>query len=314
MRCAAADSNAGYDDIWLQCQTLPGIGGSLTWTVTVGNQDSDAFLWAGSSCAAPSVSSVSASTLKLPTVPPSVATALTIQGQALGPASLSSYSRRSLHVTYGPLSEVDKYDVSQHCSVSRDHEIIVCTTTTKGVGSDMRFVVRVGQQVAATATPDPVLDYQPPSVDNIMCNGDASCLLPTDGNAAIHIHGSSFGPSTDASDTTTVGVRYGPSADNLLYVAKQCGVTREDTIIICSEAAEGVGKSMYYELTVFDQTATFGPGLGYHPPTFSRVELSSGSIGTGLSTVGGENVVIYGSNFGPVGTVPLGVTYGLVRT
>jgi hypothetical protein len=144
------------------------------------------------------------------------------------------------------------------------------------------------------------VSYAAPNVSTVT----GGTLLPTAGGARVTITGTAFGPGSNSTSANTFfslspGIQYGSYGVN----ASGCNVTTTGGVatMVCT-TVPGVGAALPLVVVVGNQQSRQSGTLSYSPPSVSTVSLAV------LSTAGGENVTITGSNFGPVGPVSVILT------
>ncbi len=174
-----------------------------------------------------------------------------------------------------------------------------------GVGVQHTWVVTVGGR--ATSPSLATTSFLPPQPSSI--SGSGAIHANTDGGQVLTIVGMDLGPKEEAAlNKPLVRVVYGPLAQPALYTAQACEVVDAgpDGSVLQCISAPGTGGDLYWTVTVGNQTADnqVGP-TSYGWPviaSFAGLPARSGA------TEGLETVMIFGSNFGPLGT-PLTATY-----
>ena len=135
----------------------------------------------------------------------------------------------------------------------------------------------------------------------------------TSGGSILNVYGKYFGPVRSGADAIDIVVMYGP------YTALDCSVVVPDAGLLSDNipgntghirclTAEGVGQNHSLSLTVGTSSIDSYNGLtsetfedvtvGYHPPI---VATYSGPGSKEASTYGGQQLIVTGANFGPIG-------------
>lgn len=277
----------------VRCLTAPGVGAGLKWSIEVAGQRSSN-VEAGS-YASPSINSVTTLTPLLSTAG---GDAVMIEGSNFGPLGTV------VDAFYGPVSGSSiesRYSVS--CTHTVAHKSLTCTAAP-GIGKDHLWKLRLAGQ-----TSDPSVDstsYRAPVIASI--SGPGSRNADTAGQQEVLITGENFGPEQSAATDLALvpSVTYGPSATEIVAVA--CRVTTANVQITCKTNV-GTGTGHSWKLMLDGQSSnTLVADTGYHPPV---IAMYSGDGAVDALTRGGEDVLIDGRNFGPVGTVISTATYGV---
>ncbi|KAA0150122.1 hypothetical protein FNF28_07293 [Cafeteria roenbergensis] len=114
--------------------------------------------------------------------------------------------------------------------------------------------------------------------------------------------GGQSAPNTAIVVPVTPIVRYGPvtGTENR---AVDCAFVEGHTAIACN-SVPGVGAGLKFVVSADGQSSeVFTSSLAYSPPTISRVSQLV------LATQGGDEVTLFGDNFGPIGTAPIVAEY-----
>ncbi|KAJ8604097.1 hypothetical protein CTAYLR_001751 [Chrysophaeum taylorii] len=277
----------------LTCVMGQGFGSNLFFRVIAGDQTSPATA-TEVSFRPPVVNQVVGSAASLSSRGGEI---LIIRGTNFGPPGDDA-----LTVTYGPYTFVD-------CAVAIAHVAIECTTV-EGVGTGLAIVVtRSGVSSAAAAANQQQANcsYAPPEIAPLYgastaLSGVGSLGVSTRGGDAFYLTGSNFGP-----DGTRALVTYDR------YAATSCVVTIPHEKLSC-RTVEGTGAGHALVVTVGNQSsAAYSGNLSYTAPFIAYYEPEWGNPGyradaLGALTAGGENVILHGSHFGPLGT-PIDLVY-----
>jgi hypothetical protein len=209
-------------------------------------------------------------------MPTAGGTTVTLHGLNLGAIG------DTVSATYSFAGDVDVY-TAVNCTVTTAGTTIMCTTAP-GVGAGLVWTVTTTAGSVSDAS-TAVVSYAPPSVTAVTTGS-----MATAGGDAFVLVGSNFGPVAQ-----TVSATYGPYTTS-------CLVTIADTVITCT-TVPGVGGGHNIVVSVGGQdSAETGP-ISYAAPAVSAI---SGA----LTSSGGDEILLYGTNFGPAasgGTIS--VTY-----
>ena len=221
------------------------------------------------------------------------------------------YISDAVEVYYGPTED---YDQKYKC---RDAKVIEAGTTVtcisaEGVGSGFWWKVKVGSkdpratggtltdltsQYSVPSYDYPESSYQPPSLDRAVApplpnNADTD-------SAPIQFYGDNFG--IDGGEIT---VSYG-GIDADKYTTSDCVMVVPHTSFNCS-SVPGVGQGLKFKLVVSELPSEIAESnVSYVPPIVVQPEgLDSAVTGQGTldaKTSGGQDINIFGQNFGPAG-------------
>jgi hypothetical protein len=210
------------------------------------------------------------------------------------------------------------------CAVTVAHTTVACTSSP-AVGAGHRLRITVAGQASNVSTPSVALSYRLPLITSIA--GPGADKAVTEGGQTVLITGDQFGPATPASadgfplpgalvPTARYGRTTGPQnasastfpASSLRYAAYNCRVTSDHTQVTCT-TVEGTGNALRWAVTIDGQSTGvfFGGSTNYAAPVVAQY---SGTGSRSAQTYGGEEVLIDGFNFGPVGSPVDSVTYG----
>jgi len=240
------------------------------------------------------------------------------------------YIRSVAEVTYGPNEEeVDKYVCTEAKVVQADDDNfdkIVCKSA-EGVGRGFFWSVKIG----ARGNTDPFspmnLDhalssnqfyedsssYRPPSVE-LVVGGE----LPNskhDDSASVMFRGDNFGIAG-----SEITITYGDAISNSAgdkYTMVDCVVLQPHVVVNCS-SVPGVGFDLRFSMTVAGLSASLAStNIRYKSPFIKApagtavLNAVFGQGATGANTRGGEELFIFGTNFGPSSDpFPPRLTYG----
>lgn len=309
---APSSTSAGGATQQAVCQSAPGVGKNLLWTLTSRGQTSAPF------ALTPDTQGVSASRYTTPAitqVAPAVSPlstrgkqAVLLRGLNFGPSGLAG-----LVVTYGPLGEQGRRYTARNCSVdvAAPHVAVVCTTIS-GVGANHVWRVTVGGQESAPS--QDVTSYVAPTVVSV--TGPGTFQAKTNGGQSVTISGQELGAAADTAGR--ILVTYGPWPYVGKYTAASCAVDLDFSSIQCL-TTEGTGSGHSWVVNVDgNPSAVFAANTSYGAPvvaTYSgegTVRGTSSCVDGGNcgSTRGHQVINITGQNFGPVGGVVPEVKYG----
>ena len=218
------------------------------------------------------------------------------------------------YVTYGSSeSDVERY----HCSDAKVTEgsagtEITCLSSS-GSGKNFYWQVRIGAKDAratyiqpsdaqmSNVIHSPGSSYKAPSISVTALQAGVS-KLPNNANddsTPIVVSGSDFGNANDQLTLT-----YG-NPHHAKYLAVNCRVTTPHVEVTC-DSIPGVGINMQAQLTTNALLSNvFNSGLKYAIPVIQPLSEGGNAVqGQGSSmanTRGGEEIMIFGMNFGPVG-------------
>ncbi|KAA0162017.1 hypothetical protein FNF27_08107 [Cafeteria roenbergensis] len=149
--------------------------------------------------------------------------------------------------------------------------------------------------------------FAPPVVTSALIADASAAAFATQGGQRFVVRGQNFGPafyarsSADGTGVESVPVtpivRYGPvtGTENR---AVDCAFVEGHTAIACN-SVPGVGAGLKFVVSADGQSSeVFTSSLAYSPPTIWRVSQLV------LATQGGDEVTLFGDNFGPIGTAP----------
>ena len=276
-------------DTALLCNTVEGVGASHGWVMTIGSQTSGAKSSAVTSYARPAITNLAGSLSNT-----AGGTEITLTGTSFGPASHSEAS-----ATYGPSSSPNLYSVTS-CTVDSDTQMRCDTVAGKGV--DLQWTVTVGGQTPSSAYTAKKTSYLPPTITSIVKTGGAGTLA-TAGTDTVDVGGTNFGPTCSGCITATYGGSAGTD-----YGSVTCDVTSANTAMVCNTVG-GVGADHGWVVTVESQASVKSTAtISYTAPAITSV-VKTGGAGT-LATAGTDTVDIGGTNFGPLCTGCVTVTYG----
>ena len=226
-------------------------------------------------------------------------------------------------VTYGPTGV--EY-AATGCSVTTPNTVITCTGIQTGGGGPHKWNVTITYPATiAGGGPNPILPsgpvtqntvasqmtaYMPATIASVYVSSPGSALvasantMPTSGNTPIFISGKDLGPPI--ANKVPISVSYYPYTT----VAGSCFVATPEVagspgLVNCT-SSQGVGPAPFpWLITVggVQSLVAFNASVvSYAPPSIANVS-STTAPAQGLSTLGGDTIVIQGANFGPAGAV-----------
>jgi hypothetical protein len=234
------------------------------------------------------------------------------------------YISDAVEVYYGPSEDDDQKYQCKDARVIESGVKVTCLSA-EGVGSGFWWKVKVGSkdpnsgakltdQTSQYSVPSfdyPGSSYKPPRLDRALAP-----LLPN--NAAtdseqIQFYGDNFG--IDGGEiTVTYG---GENADK--YASSNCVMVVPHKSFNCS-SVPGVGKDLKFKMTVSELTsASIITSLAYDAPViFPPDGMDIAVLGQGAldaKTSGGQEISLFGLNFGPQGDLDLpSMSYGPLET
>jgi hypothetical protein len=190
----------------IQCETIPGVGAQLRWSVSVGNLSSET---PTTSYAVPSITNVTGPGADQANTEGSQQ--VFIEGQNFGTV------RESLvdSVTYTSMNNPTLLLTAENCSVVVDHVLVRCLTSP-GFGYDLQWTISIGGQASAKSSV--VTSYGLPMAHNVTLLASAGSVakLDTEGGSLLRILGNNFGRAGDA-----VVMFAGKQSATTVYVSHQ---------------------------------------------------------------------------------------------
>ena len=300
----------------IQCDTIAGVGKDLQWKVSVGDAQvgvqTGAFGPASSMYTPPSITTAEfKSTTGSTTLRTEGDEYLQITGEDFGPVGTP------VTVYYGSAADSYMKYTAVDCCVEADqtsantridggrvdcldsgaggHTIVTCKSAP-GVGQNLGFLVKVGNQTSAVGTS--TVSYSRPVITSIEGPG-AAASASTAGGQQVKIHGTQFGTPGE----TDVEVQYGQVAESMPFTvtAKSCTVITNELIECLSGTGTGTGHS--WELTVAGQKSeVFHANTKYGEPViYGLSDMAGNTVAgetNGAQTAGGKVIRITGRNFG----------------
>ena len=298
----ATDCSVTINSIEVTCKTVAGLGGKLRWTVTVEGFTKTSPADVVTKYKDPVITDLSLSVVSMPTLG---GTTVTLTGTDF------SDTIEKVVVSY---SSAGRTYIATGCKFFPAHTVLQCQSAP-GVGTDLKWRVKVADLESAPASHASVSSYAVPTVTNVF---PSATEFSTGGTQLVTIEGANFGvPGLEAFNK--LKVTYGPPGDFDRYTASGCTVVAQTSHrnITCRTAA-GVGAGHSWQVTVGEQTSVVDAAVrttSYRRPTISFV---GGQGAKDATTEGGQDITIRGVMFGPrvlaAGSVPLKVTYGATGT
>ena len=231
----------------------------------------------------------------------------------------------SVVVRYGPSEEEVRRYGCDNAKVSNSGSTITCESAI-GVGKDFYWQAWVGTKEpkgkhikdsaqSSVAYHSPKSSYIPPLIESVTSAADLKNNKEDD-STEITVTGTNFG-AEDGQITLSYGHEGDPPTK---YSAQNCKIEEDHTKMVCG-SVPGVGTDMKFHMTVAGLPSnTFQSTIKYTPPLIKPLSLGiknavSGQGATAANTRGGEEINIFGENFGPVGDTFLpSMTYGPTGT
>jgi hypothetical protein len=294
------------------CVSVPGVGGQLSFTVSIDSTvTSQPFSSTFVRYTSPVLNSVS---------PAQISTRgtndITLIGTSFGPLGTTDLVVRYSTASAWSNNTLGYIYTASSCIVTVAHSTIKCTSA-EGIGARLIFITTVGGQASVLSSAS--ISYFPASITKISGPGSTNAI--TTGNEAVYLTGDQFGPVTDADAAgfLKVGasapvVKYGRAVSganfsSLSFTALNCLVTTAHTQMVCY-TTEGTGSSLRWAVSVGNVPGPvfFGGSSSYAPPSV----ISYSGPGSRLAnTSGNQAVVVFGMNFGPIGSPLDSISYGV---
>eukprot|EP00520_Triparma_pacifica_P008947 CAMPEP_0118663976 /NCGR_PEP_ID=MMETSP0785-20121206/17747_1 /TAXON_ID=91992 /ORGANISM="Bolidomonas pacifica, Strain CCMP 1866" /LENGTH=4925 /DNA_ID=CAMNT_0006557813 /DNA_START=422 /DNA_END=15195 /DNA_ORIENTATION=+ len=226
------------------------------------------------------------------------------------------YISDAVEVWYGPSEDkITKYECKDAIvmeTAEGEDQVVQCLSA-EGVGSEFWWSIKVGSKdpkvpnsrlldsTSQYSTPYYYAEssYQAPSLETVSAsllpNGAATQSTP------IKITGDNLGPKYTQSD---LKLTYKNSA-NSTYVSTDCVIIVPHKSANCS-SVPGVGTDLVFQIEITGLTSSsVASSVSYKPPVIKAPEgldyAVSGQGATDAKTSGGQEIHIYGENFGPAG-------------
>ena len=282
------------EDTFLECTTPPGTGYNHHYLLTRGDQTTVAVSSFTTSYAPPTLNSVSGQSLSSADTQGGLR--VTVLGGQLGNTVRHALTHSiNVYIKYGDIAEPHStwYSCTEVEMVSPSNG--VSCVMAPGTGSGHAMVVHVdGQQSNVLEN---AISYSPPVL--LSFNGPGANAANTTGGELVIIQGRNFGP---AGSSKIDAVRYGRAVDtpqDWLH-AESCNVVESHFQIHCRTGVGG-GNDLRWLVTIDRQNST-SPTTSYANPSLHSVEaLTTGAPVTNGDANGNEQILLLGSNFGPVG-------------
>jgi hypothetical protein len=279
----AADCAVHVPYTTLRCVTLPGVGRDHVWRVVVGLQQATVNTSVLSSYIAPVIDVVAAVGVGNAALPTEGGTLVHINGSNFGPAAAFN----PLDLWYVSVA-VNNTLRGASCAFLVEHTSIVCATVA-AAGHSFRWQLSTGGQVSAPSTT--MVSYAPPAITAVV----APTRLVTSGGDNITVTGSNFGPPRH-----TLGLAVLYASDRF---AASCVVASHGSITCVS--APGVGFGHAWRVVVANQSSPLSADLtSYYAPAVADVTPNL------ASSLGGQRLVVRGSNLGTPALQALNVSVG----
>lgn len=305
-------------DSMVECNTQPGVGSHHQWTLSVGEQLSDASvdLTRYMTPVVTGITLVNATSME--TVGGDV---MLFTGSNLPPMPSSAYQNKSALISASYWTKSSNYGVLGNgvvvgyslettvyslvdCEVVEDYSKVRCYTAP-GVGKNLGFQITVGGQNSSLSFD--VLNYTTPTVSSVDVDGwsgSSEAFFDTDGGVWVNVSGYNFGPLMDANTInvhlTTLnfsmseGNKYynvdgfgSPMAKSVLLT--ECSVVVAHTIATC-KIPPGVGFDHHWGISVGSQFSGYLEGFtsSYNiPSVLSVVHMYNSTGGSVLDASSG---------------------------
>jgi hypothetical protein len=212
----------------------------------------------------------------------------------------------SVYATYG-VTGTEKNAIG--CIIKANYSTISCTTVA-GVGKNLRWIVRIVDLVGTTWQ-QPLTSISP--LSSIKTRYHAPKILKmenhvgmsTEGGELVLLKGTNFGPvgtpisASYGSFKSFPGQAYIPSCEITKASVLDSNVTEGEIECV---TVPGVGRNLYWEVIVTEQSSSLFKGSAYALPVVHSVWVNS-SRGQFFQTDGGESFTIDGKNFGGIETM-----------
>eukprot|EP01042_Synura_sphagnicola_P003170 gene3170-3910_t len=289
----------------LTCVFAVGVGSNLVFQVTVGSQTSMIYR---------STLSYNVPVLLSVTGPGSQYSrtaggdVVYLSGLHFGPVPVSQADSEAVVALYGDSSV--QFQAS-NCSVISTDRMVRCWSGV-GVGAGLRWRVVVGGQSSALSSES--TSYAPPVILSLTGGGSSSAT--SEGGQVVYVNGLNFGPSY----RYIRFVRYVDSYSDSVYdVTGRCNMSVSQVQLTCV-TLPGAGANLLWEVNVYGQTSSL-PVSSYSLPVISSVTAVTSqddyNVLPSLSVDGGDNIIIFGTGFGPPSRSSVfvnSVTYGPTGT
>ena len=220
-----------------------------------------------------------------------------LTGTGLGPQAAEFASE--IKVTYK--NQMNQLYTPSSCVISKPHTEIQCTTVP-GIGYELVWTAEIGA-IGSNTIGNGTSSYDIPIITSMRPQNSNNVQLDslnTVGHEPLIISGEHMGPLG-----SVVVAKYGPLTEPSRY-SLECNVHEAHTSVRCVTAA-GIGHSHTWRLTIGGQTSLEPDLGGYMTTTSYRTPVLTSVYGPGATkatTVGGTEIYIAGSGFGPASRLP----------
>lgn len=288
----------------ITCTVPPGSGTGHIWYVQIitsasgANPNNAVFTTVRTGYLPPTISSVSLSTaVSTNDIPSNImitdgGASITVSGSNFGPIGTT------LRLAYGSSVDASDYIVTCSPSFANPHQIINCFSAP-GVGAPLYFKVLIGYQSTGISPifTGSVVKYAPPTITLVRIT--PLTALSTIGGENIDIIGTGFGVNgmTNVLALYSNGwIQAGLTSSTPIYTAS-CVVTVAHRRLTCI-SVPGVGSSLSLVINVAGQSSTLSlDTIAYHLPQILSI---SGAGSNRAVSEGGQEIIIQGTQFGPV--------------
>ena len=187
------------------------------------------------------------------------------------------------------------------CRVTSANSVVVCNTAA-GVGTGFVWTIEVDGASFRLAAPAASTLYNIPVVQDV-----ARIVGGANGGGILwNISGREFGPLWTPIDRAWLFL---PSDSRATFYVRPSGciVTAADSVVQCEEPV-GAGANLVWTLVIGGQFSA-SPSVTYDLPLVSSVSCAPSACNA-LQTIGGDNITIRGTNFGPMATDALNCIAG----
>ena len=185
----AADCHVVISHQEIHCNTVPGVGSQLRWSVSIGNLSSQT---PTTGYAAPVIYNITGDGADDATT--AGGQVVFVEGDNFGTIKESLVD----YVTYFSDNNPSLVLSAVNCSVVTDHVTVQCLTSP-GIGYDLKWQISIGGQASERSSV--ITSYGPPVVDSatlLTAAVNSTTLLDTEGGTLLSIKGSNFGRAGDA--------------------------------------------------------------------------------------------------------------------
>ncbi|GBG24832.1 Protocadherin-like protein [Hondaea fermentalgiana] len=287
----ASPTRSDSDNTQITCSAPAGIGSGFTWTVSVtvdgtaiNGDTSSSYSTPSLSYATPTVTQVNNATA-LPTRGGQRFEVVgTCMGSAADYAAAGGFaSTPDTSVQY--CSDASVCITPTDCAM--DSEGRIACTSLPGLGGNLRWVVKIAGTTSGSFSSG---SYAPPSITGVNRTD-----FPSDGDAPLLISGDNFGALGSEPDDAFALLTFGSATAQ--YGLLDCVVTTSYEEITCSGIEPGMGAGMSLYVEVGGQlNADSAFDISFAAPVVTNFK---GEAVSGGSAVGGQQIVVEGSGFGP---------------